>query len=406
VSNAGRRKRRIVALVGWAGIILGGSGGCQTDSQAPSCDFQEQVAEVGTPLTLLPHARLDQVGSGFVLMGFDGRLVRWATVDTYGQLGTEQSVPLPASTAGPWFAAAGQSAPGDRILIAYGTAAATAGMVDIQLLAVPASGSGSPVAAGTLVTVPDPAALDGAMLVMGSGRLGMRAGLAWSIPGRGEVRVQSLGGDGQPQGTPLAEALSGAQQQVECLSFVAGKDDLALGYLAQESPADPSPGWTILEVHDQGTLDSSAMIRLGTSDTTCPHSAASGAGYVTVWQNELGSLIAVYDGTSNTFTTQIFAGAVTFGGADVQPPLAGVGPVSGGDFAVVLARPGAAEAWRVSPAGKVAAQTVVFPSSVGQMGDISTVSLSGALYSSYADYSSADSVGKDGQRFFVKVTCF
>jgi hypothetical protein len=394
------------ALAGLAGVVLGTSGGCQTDSQAPSCDFQEQVAQVGTPLTLLPKARLDQVGSGFILMGFDGRLVRWATVDTRGQLGTEQSALLPASTAGPWFAAAGTSAPGDRILIAYGTAAATAGMVDIQILAVPASGNGSPVATGTLVTVPDPAALDGATLVMGTGRLGMRAGLAWSIPGRGEVRIQSLGGDGQPQGASLAEPLAGTRQQVECLSFIAGKNDLAVGFIAQESVADPSPGWTILEVHDGGTLDSSVTLRLGSSNPTCPHSAVAGAGYVTVWQNELGSMIGVYDGTGNTFMSHIFAGAVTFGGADVQPPLAGVGPVSGGDFAVVLAQPGAAEAWRVTPAGTVATQTVVFPSSVGQMGDISTVSTAGALYSTYGDYTSAANIGKDGQRFFVKVTCF
>jgi len=101
-----------------------------------------------------------------------------------------------------------------------------------------------------------------------------------------------------------------------------------------------------------------------------------------------------------------FAGAVTFGGADAQPPLAGVGPVAGGDFAVVLARPGAAEAWRVTADGKTATESVIMPSQVGQMGEISTVSVSGALYATYADYSSAAAVGKDGERFFVKIACF
>ena len=80
--------------------------------------------------------------------------------------------------------------------------------------------------------------------------------------------------------------------------------------------------------------------------------------------------------------------------------------MAGGDFGVVLAETGAAEAWRVASTGTVAPNPVVFPSAVGQMGVISTVSLSGALYSTYADYSSSTSVGKDGQRFFVKVTCF
>jgi hypothetical protein len=83
-----------------------------------------------------------------------------------------------------------------------------------------------------------------------------------------------------------------------------------------------------------------------------------------------------------------------------------VGPVADGDFAVVLARPGAAEAWRVTAAGEVATETLVMPSQVGQMGDISTVSQSGALYATYADYSSAAAVGRDGQRFFMKIACF
>jgi hypothetical protein len=40
------------------------------------------------------------------------------------------------------------------------------------------------------------------------------------------------------------------------------------------------------------------------------------------------------------------------------------------------------------------------------MGQISTVSVPGAVYATYADYSSSSAVGTDGQRFFVKVTCF
>jgi hypothetical protein len=72
----------------------------------------------------------------------------------------------------------------------------------------------------------------------------------------------------------------------------------------------------------------------------------------------------------------------------------------------VLAAPGAAEAWRVDPMGQVGTNAVTFPSSVGQMGQISTVSFSGAVYATYADYTSSSTVGTDGQRFFVKVACF
>ncbi len=241
---------------------------------------------------------------------------------------------------------------------------------------------------------------------MGSSRLGMRAGFAWTIPGQALVNVQSVGADGRAQGAPLAQAASTTAPQVACLSFINGKDDLAVGYLTQVSVADPNPSWALLEIRADGGLDGSITFRLGTVNPSCPLSAATTGGYVTTWQNQLGSWIGFYDAASNLFSSHLFAGAVTFGGADAQPPLAGVGAVAGGDFAVVLAAPGAAEAWRVDATGKVGADTVTFPSAVGQMGQISTVSVSGAMYATYADYTSSSTVGSDGQRFFVKVTCF
>jgi hypothetical protein len=373
------------------------------------------VAEPGTPLTLLPAARLDKIGNGFVLLGYDGsaRLVRWAPVDPRGTVGAEQSAVVPAAVAGPWFAAAGRASPGDTILIAYGTASNAPGMIDVQILAAPAAG-GTPVAAGVLATIPDPTGLasgiEPALVTMASGGLGMHAALAWTRPAQGqvpgEVDVQSLGGDGRALGPPLVQTSSSTAPQITCLSFFSGKNDLTVGYLTQSSTSDPQPSWIALELRDDGSLDGSVTFRLGTANPTCPLSAATSDGYVTVWQNEIGSWIAVYDRASNNVTSKLFAGAVTFGGSDAQPPLAGVGPVAGGDFAVVLAQTGAAEAWRVASTGTVAPESVVFPSAVGQMGEISTVSLAGALYSTYADYSSSASVGKDGQRFFVKVTCF
>jgi hypothetical protein len=234
----------------------------------------------------------------------------------------------------------------------------------------------------------------------------MRAGFAWTVPGQPQINVQSLGADGRAQGAPLVQASSTTAPQVPCLSFINGKDDLAVGFLTQVSTADPNPSWTLVEVRDDGALDDYVTFRLGTVNPSCPLSAATTGGYVTTWQNQLGSWIGVYDAASNLLTSHLFAGAVTFGGADAQPPLAGVGAVAGADYAVVLAAPGAAEAWRVDQMGQVGTDPVVFPSAVGQMGQISTVSLSGAVYATYADYTSSSTVGTDGQRIFVKVTCF
>ena len=400
----GRRAGSSIALVGLAGLGLA-LPACQTDSHPSTCDFQEQVAQPASPLTLLSGARLDRVGNGFLLIGSDPPLVRWAPVDERGTLGAEASVQMPAMTFGPWFAAAGGSTPGDTVLIAYGGPASTAGLVDVQVMAVPVAG-GTPVTTDTMVTLPAPASPNLALVAMRSGRLGTRAGFAWTVPGQPQINVLSLGGDGRPQGPPLVQPASTTAPQVGCLSFFNGKDDLAVGYLTQVSITDPNPTWALLEVRDDGGLDGSVTFRLGTVNPTCPLSAATTGGYVTTWQNQLGSWIGVYDAASNLLTSNLFAGAVTFGGADAQPPLAGVGAVAGGDYAVVLAAPGAAEAWRVDAGGQVGTNPVIFPSAIGQMGQISTISSSGAVYATYADYTSSSGMAAAGQRFFVKVTCF
>jgi hypothetical protein len=189
-------------------------------------------------------------------------------------------------------------------------------MVDIQVVAAPATG-GNPVAAGTLVTLPNPSSTpsaSGALVAMGSSRLGMRAGFAWTVPGQPQINVQSLGADGRAQGAPLVQASSTTAPQVPCLSFINGKDDLAVGFLTQVSTADPNPSWTLVEVRDDGALDDYVTFRLGTVNPSCPLSAATTGGYVTTWQNQLGSWIGVYDAASNLLTSHLFAGAVTFGG--------------------------------------------------------------------------------------------
>ncbi len=65
-------------------------------------------------------------------------------------------------------------------------------MVDVQVLASPVAG-GTPVTAGTLVTVPESVvAQTGALVTMGSSRHGLRAGFAWTIPGQPQVNVLSV----------------------------------------------------------------------------------------------------------------------------------------------------------------------------------------------------------------------
>jgi len=76
--------------------------------------------------------------------------------------------------------------------------------------------------------------------------------------------------------------------------------------------------------------------------------------------------------------------------------------------AVIFAKPNAAEAWRVDSGGNLSEATLVFPSAEGNLGQVSAVPVSGALYATYADYTGGTSAGPTsaGQRFFVKVSCF
>ena len=103
------------------------------------------------------------------------------------------------------------------MLVVHGVPAAAAGMVDLVVSAVPANGSGAVSPAGTAATVPDPAG-GAADVMMTSARLGRRAGLAWSVPGSGEIRVLSLGGDGRAQGPALAAPGFGMSPLISCLS--------------------------------------------------------------------------------------------------------------------------------------------------------------------------------------------
>ena len=83
-----RRRRHDVVAVGLAALAVG-SAACQADVGDAGCQLTRQVTLAGTPLTLLPDARLDQVGDGYFLLGSDGSTVRWAALSADGTLSGE-----------------------------------------------------------------------------------------------------------------------------------------------------------------------------------------------------------------------------------------------------------------------------------------------------------------------------
>src|SRR5438270_11846270 len=114
-----RRRHGVVAVVALAAVA---AAGCQADLGTAGCQITKQTTVPGTPLTLLPDARLDVIGAGYALIGYDpgANAVRWA-MGSEGALGTEHAFGLPAGVMNPVFAMAGTptGAPGDTVLIGY-----------------------------------------------------------------------------------------------------------------------------------------------------------------------------------------------------------------------------------------------------------------------------------------------
>jgi hypothetical protein len=376
--------------------------GCQTSSPTAGCQLAQEVVLSASPLTLLQGARLDRINDGFVLIGADGDggSVRWAALDAAtGQLGAEHAVPVPAHQGGPWFAVAGRGAPGDSVLVAFTAPAANGVDAELRVLATAADGS---TAAPDLSVVA--ALLGGAggqpTAAMGSSRLGMAGGLAWADAGA--IKAVVLSGSGHPVTTVLPVDTVPA---LSCLAFVAGRNELALGYYRYPDASSPSPSWVIAEMRESGGIESTLTLALKSDGAGCPQHVTPSGGYAMAWQNPQGSWLGVYDATSNRFYTYPFAAAANFGGADLQPPLAGLAPM-GSDYAVTLARPTSVELWRLSRVGTHRPGALVFPSAAGNMGSVSSVAVTGALYSTYADYTATDAgVGAGGQRYFLKATC-
>jgi hypothetical protein len=376
---------------------------CQSDTPSTaSCAVTQQSAFPASPLMLLGEVRLDLTGSTFLLIGNDGDTVRWAKVDPIsGQLGTEHAYTVAAHGPGLWYAAAGAQAPADTILVAAARVAANGSDVQVDVTPVAADGSGSAQPGPPVVVFPGAAAATSAPnLVLGSSRSGMAAGLGWVDSSSGTVMFTALGGDGQPA-APAAATVD-TPSQVLCLGFVPGQDELTLGYY--ELPASGGgPQWLTVEAREDGSIAGSLFVTLASTLSVCPKVAATTGGYAYAWQDPSGSWLGLYATRSNRINDYPFVDAFYFGGADLQPPIAGLGPI-GSDYAVIFAGAASAELWRLDSSGVRQPGALVFPSMSGNLGPISAQPSAGSLYATYADYS--DATAASGQRFFLKATCF
>lgn len=390
------RSLRVAALafVALAFVAVGGCGG--GDGPATTCVLDQHPLD-GSPLTLLPDARLDAVGDRFVLLGSDGSRVRWASLSQTGTLGPEHEIDVPDHDAGPWFAVAGVATPADRLVVAYvPKGAGTAGMGDLMTFAVQFDGTlpTEAAAAGKIPLGP------GVQVTMASGRGGMRAGIAWGTVGSTSLAVRLLDGDGHAVGGDLP---LGTVSAFDCLRFLPGKGDLTVGYL-DLSGTPPVPVFLATEIASSGAAQALFRLQVGREVPECADMTPTDTGYGIAWHTEgIGFSFGVFDPSKpNSFPSRMFLGDVRFLPAKA-PPLGGVGWM-GKNYAVGFARKEGAEVRMIDAMGNDAGKLPVFPSTAGHTGSLSTQPVGSALYATYADYRDAGSTSA-GRRFLVKVSC-
>jgi hypothetical protein len=389
---------------------------CQADVGDANCQLKQQVVLAGSPgsqLLLLPNARLDQVGAGFVLIGSDATAVRWAALAADGTLATEQAFELPAGATSPVYAVAGLTTPGDTVLIGYLTNGSDGTSGVLEMVAVAADGTQvpSPPTAVQTFAAGVPSAADVTML---SSRLGTNAGLAWIDAPSHQVLFTTVGGDAQLVGQPTPVAPSttaSAATALSCLRFSAGNDNLTLTFLDQTGDGSAKPTYVIAEANEGGSVDTTTTLNVA-DQMGCAVVTPTETAYALVWQDNTGSWIAVSvkGGGGVQVATYPFASASSFGGPNLQPPLVGLASFVN-DFGVVLARAADVEMWRLDSMGNRRTGSLVFPTLIGNLGGVSALPVGGpnpgSLVATYADYSSAPgSATPAGRRMFVNAACY
>ncbi len=415
------RRHGVVTLL----ALSAAAAGCEADPGTAGCRIAHQTTLPGSPLTLLPNARLDVVGPGYVLMGYDmaANAVRWATLSTSGALGAEHAYALPVGVQSALFAMAAAPAAsqnpgsgdailtgpvaGDTVLIGYVGTDSSGTKGELSMIAVPADGSAPSGPAAVIHEFPD-GVPPASSLAMISSRKGVHAGLAWVDDQMGRVMYTALDGTGAPvvSPTPVASALPGFRY----LAFTPGKDDVTLVYHSDDVNLNSvtGPGWIVAEGNEAGGIDSYVALGFSRPPLTPAVLTATSAGYGLAWQDDEGAWLGVYKSANQTVSDVYpFAPSNGFGGTSLQPPLVALTSFMT-DFGVLFQQPRDAELWRLDPMGNRRSGALIFPSAAGSLGTVSAapaLAPDSGLVATYADYASPGDA-TSGDRFFLNATCY
>jgi hypothetical protein len=185
---------------------------------------------------------------------------------------------------------------------------------------------------------------------------------------------------------------------------------MTLGYFKNAGPGSTTPSFVIVEMQDSGSVQTALSFTLPALEVRCPLLTSTDSGYALAWQDMVGTWLTVYTAENGLLLTYSVAGAVVFGGAELQPSLGGFASF-GADFGLVLAGGAAAELWSLSPMGTRRLGAVGLPTVAGRLGTLSSLPTVAGLYTTYADYAAA-APGADvgaaaaGDRYLLRATCF
>jgi len=421
------------------GIAASGFAGCGSGDASPCTAKSTAIA--GDRLTLLPGARLDRVGDGFVLLGLapEGGQLLWASLTFDGLPGPLHSVDLPPHHGEPWFAVtAGPGALTARVVVAYLAApsaapvatAATAAWLPLMTFTAPLDGDGDPSTPARVGSLPDPATVP-LEAAMGSGASGQRAGFVWGVRG-GAARISAavLDASGAPAfatddsatpGQGFGRLVGVAADDFDCLGFTPGHADLTTIFL-DRSGTPPAPAAVVSELGSADAPDSGAStsvrILLDKNPTDgqagCVRAAPLAAGgYVVAWHAPEGTYTGEYSPPllGQGFQSDLLEPDVRF--SDGAPSVAGLGDVGGpptgsvpGSLALVARRTAGVEGWAFGFDNHPRGGSLAFPSRAGQIGEVSVQPIGRAIFASYSDaWPVPAGAPPAGQRFLVQLTC-
>jgi hypothetical protein len=388
------------------------AGACQTNTGDAGCRINKQLVLPPTELTLLRNARLLPLDADhYVLIGHDDTAVRWATIDWSGNVGAEQTLPIPAGHRSPRYALANTAAPNDTVLIGLITDAVAGDDAEIRIVNVPIAGP-TTVAPGPALIVFRGAAGAVPEVALATGRLGTNAALAWVDATEGIVNYIPVDGTGALVGTPIEIDRASA---FKCLTFSAGNGNATAGY--QRFGDSGPPLWMVAELAVDGTYMNWSLplsqpnVAMGCAVMT-PWGTTNASGYALAWQDASGSWLSVHtarmdNNMPNRVNNYPFASATDFGGPDLQPPIVGLAAFAVGvnkvDFGVVFQRPRAVEVWRLESGGGRRPGALLLPSLEGNMGDAASVVVGQSLVVTYADYTPSTQTGR---RLLIDAGCY